>query len=325
MAKRKEPWWILFAVLLAIVGVLILSGQPSNALADTCSRLGWFPDDFGLKDHHLFWFDGYYYLISNYLPGESRFAYARSADFCHWERLADVLPVEASVAGENLKAVWAPFVHFEDGIFYLFYTVVTKDITQRILLAVTDNPADPTSWQEQGVVFQPDHEDMIWQDGGWADCRDPMVLKSDGHYYLYYTGMDVNGGIVGAAKATTLEGPWRDWGAIIPPVVGGIPESATVASYAGAYYLFYNDTSLGEVFRIGASPAGPWLEPQRFLPGWAHEVWQDVDGKWYTSYLTSATVTISPLTWDDFYDPVWPFIGENAFHILLPLFLRYGE
>jgi hypothetical protein len=302
-------------------------GQAAKAVAleTTCERLGWFPEDFGLKDHHVFWFDGYYYLISNYLPGESRFAYARSVDFCHWERLADVLPVEASVAGENMKAVWAPFVYVEDGIFYLFYSGVTRDFTQRILLAVTENPADPSSWQEQGVIFQPDHADMIWLDGGWADCRDPMVFKSDGHYYLYYTGMDVNGGIVGVAKATSPEGPWRDWGAIISPIAGGVPESATVASYAGAYYLFYNDTSFGEVFRIGASPTGPWLEPQHFIPGWAHEVWQDVDGQWYTSYLTSATVTISPLAWDDFYDPVWPFIGENAFHVLLPFFLWYGK
>jgi hypothetical protein len=101
-----------------------------------------------------------------------------------------------------------------------------------------------------------------------------------------------------------------------------MPESATLAFSGGYYYLFYNLSKGAERYRIGASPTGPWLGPYRLGPGWAHEVWQTIDGDWFTSYLTYFTVTIAPLSWDQFYSPPRPFIGAAVHHVMLPLVIR---
>jgi hypothetical protein len=101
-----------------------------------------------------------------------------------------------------------------------------------------------------------------------------------------------------------------------------MPESSTLAAHGDSYYLFYHDTSQGERFRIGPEPTGPWMEAYSFAPGWAHEIRQGQDGYWYTSFLTDYSVTISRLTWDTFYNPPHPFIGENVNHMMLPLMMR---
>ncbi len=331
------------------VTTAVLSGQrsfrPTHLTIPPCEKPGWFPTDFGLKDHTIFWHAGYYYLVSIYLPGEAQFVYGRSSDLCTWETLDPIL-AERKTGSWDEYAVWAPHVFVENGVYYMYYTGVTNDYTQSILLATSTNPADPKSWEEQGVVFQPDHTGTNWQPGQWADCRDPAVFRIGPQLYLYYTATDETGGIIGLATASNPAGPWRDWGTVIPPVplptssglmIGNgqnsvvnapfgpftnIPESPTLFYANGSYYLFYHYSGGAEVYRIGASPAGPWSETRTIAPGWAHEVWADQAGQVYTSYLTNYTVTISPLIWNTAYDPPRPFIGSQIFTTILPLILR---
>jgi beta-xylosidase len=285
----------------------------------TCKSMGWFPTNFGLKDHTVFFFDGQYYIVSNILPSENRFAYARSKDLCSWEQLDPVLPQRISGTWDEM-AIWAPFVMMEDGTYYLYFTGVTKDFTQSIMLATSDNPANPESWRSLGMVFQPDHPGMNWLAGTWADCRDPTVIRVGNTYYLYYTGRDSDLGIIGLATSESPQGPWRDWGATMSlSTPNAIPESSTLARNGELFYLFYNKTSLGEHYRIGASPAGPWTMEYALRPGWAHEFWRSPEEEWYTSYLTDYTITISPLTWDSYFDPPRPFIGSAVYHIAIPL------
>jgi hypothetical protein len=290
-------------------------------LAD-CPVPGWFPTGFGLKDHSVFFYDGYYYLISINVPDETYFAYGRSQDLCTWENLGPVL--EGRVAGEwDELAIWAPFVFVENGVYYMFYTGVTRNFTQSIMLATTLDPSAPASWVEMGVVFQPEHQDMIWQAGQWANNRDPMVLKSGDLYYLYYTAEDLGGPIIGLATAAGLGGPWQDWGATLKlPAGSPMAESPTVFIRDGIHYLIYSSFGDGAKVHAGASAGGPWSASRSLQPGWAHEVWEAQDGTPYFSYLTSYTVTISPLIWDTFYYPAMPFIGSLPSHLMLPSLLR---
>jgi len=185
------------------------------------------------------------------------------------------------------------------------------------MLATTTNPADGKSWRTLGIVFQPDHTGS-----NRTDCRDPMVIKVANTYYLYYTGRDAAGGIVGVAAASSLAGPWRDWGPVLTEP-GTMLESPTVVGANDLYYFFYNDTTEGgERYRIGFGPTGPWAEERVFGPGWAHEIWTALDGSLYTSYLTDYSVTISRLTWDHYYVPARPFVGANVYHVLLPMVMR---
>jgi beta-xylosidase len=217
--------------------------------------------------------------------------------------------------------IWAPFVLEDAGVFYMFYTGVSFEFTQSIMLATSTNPADPFPWQRRGLIFQPAHPEMIWQTGTWANCRDPMVTKVGGAYYLYYTGSDQSGAILGIATATSPVGPWRDWGAtVVSSDPGLMLESPTVTIHDGLYYVIYD--AAGEQYRLGASPGGTWSAAMPFGRGWAHEIWVGHDGLLYTSFLTDYTVTISRLTWDTFFDPPRPFIGDAVYHSLLPLVLN---
>ena len=294
--------------------------EPSST---DCEKLGWFPSDFGLKDHTEFWYDGYYYIASIYLPGETKFAYGRSIDLCSWEVLPPILTQRITGTWDEM-AVWAPFVYQEQGVYYMYYTGVTSQYTQSILLATSTNPSDPASWQQQKVVFQPNHIGMNWLNDQWADCRDPDVIKVGNLYYLYYTGSDIHGGIIGLATAPSPLGPWTDWGAILsaPPLSKAMYESPAIFVHDTYYYLAFNDTSRGEHYLIGPSPAGPWIDPFTLTPGWAHELWTGQDGITYSSYLTNYTITISPITWDIFYTPAHLWIGSEVFHTNLPFLLK---
>jgi hypothetical protein len=322
-------------LILAIVLLLVMSSVQTPAIAQpgSCDPMGWFPTGYGLKDHTVFWYDDYYYLASIYYSTDAQkekfFAYARSTDLCEWEDLTPIL--EGRVLGNwDEQAVWAPFVYEEAGVYYMYYTGLGRYMVQSIMLATSTNPADTLSWEPQGMIFQPNHPGMVWEVETWADCRDPMVLKVADTYYLYYTGLDEDGGIVGLAASTSPLGPWQDYGSMMTlpddgtrssgPLGSQMPESATVFPHAGQYYLFYNNG--GEYYRVGASPGGPWSEAFEIYPGWAHEIWKGQEGRTYASYLvgyTDYTVIISQLIWDDFYFPHRPFIGESIYHSAIPL------
>ena len=97
-----------------LVSMQGLSLRPTQAGLSTssCKMPGWFPASFGLKDHTIFWHEGYYYLMSNFMPGEKFFAYARSTDMCTWEDLTPVLGERVAGAWDEF-GVWAPYVYKE--------------------------------------------------------------------------------------------------------------------------------------------------------------------------------------------------------------------
>lgn len=317
--------YVLFCSLFAVLLFSALAlprpswGQYNEA---GCTPKGWAAEDGRLKDHAIFVYQDAYYLVSTYLSTEhyeDRFAYARSADLCTWENLGPVLTERTEGAWDEWR-IWAPFVIEEAGLFYMFYTGVTSGVTQSVMVATSENPADPASWQPRGMVFQPAHPGMVWPGRGkWSDARDPHVIKADGRFYLLYTGRDEDGGIVGVATAPSLLGPWHDWGATLK-VPGALLESPGIFERDGWYYLVLNrvlDGSGPEV-RVGPTPGGPWSAPRPLRPGWAHEFWLGLDGTWMTSYLTSYTVTVQPVAWDDLTTPPWPVIGERIWHLWLP-------
>jgi predicted GH43/DUF377 family glycosyl hydrolase len=317
---------LIFAILFVLVSNNLIGfarGTQGVTSSAGCENLGWFPSNFGLKDHTVFWYSGDYYITSIYLQGETKFAYSRSTDMCSWEVLAPVLTQRTAGSWDEM-AIWSPFVYQEKGVYYLYYTGVTPQYTQSILLATTSDPADPTSWQPQGVVFQPAHAGMVWQKGQWANCRDPDVVKVGNLYFLYYTGSDTHGGILGMATASSPLGPWTDWGAVLsaPPESDAMYESPAIFFYANYFYLAYNDAKLGERYLIGPSPGGPWVGPFILSPGWANELWTGQDGKTYSSYLTDYTIAISPITWELFFSPPHLWIGPDLFHTLLPFLVK---
>lgn len=307
------------------------ASETSSALegdAFLCENPGWFPEEFALKDHTVFTYDGLYYLASTYLASddyEEQFAYASSPDLCHWTDLGGILSERTPGTWDEFR-IWAPYVYEEDGVYYLYYTGVTRGFAQSIMLATSTDPSESHSWQPQGVVFQPSHPEAVWAGSdAWSDCRDATVLKKGLVYRMYYTGLDESGGIVGVAKATSPLGPWYDWGAIADTTPGSVPESPTLASHDGLYWLFYSDAGpagWGQVYRHGETPFGPWSKQYVWRPGWAHEIWTGLDGKSYTSFVSDGGVGIRRYIGPEYYDPAHPFVGAAAYHAFLPVVLH---
>lgn len=278
-----------------------------------------------LKDHSLFAFAGWYYLVSIRIDlpaaderGELRFAYARTRDFCAWEELAS--PLGHGAPGEPDEAyVWAPHVIQVGDTFYMYYTGVNRQIAQTIMLATSTNPADPQSWQKRGAVFRPHHPDAVYPGpASWSDCRDPMVLAYGGRYYLYYTGANRSGPIVGVAQADDPAGPWRDLGAVYQAAEPGlVPESPYVVAEGGQFYLFYNASGgagRGPRWRWAVSPFGPWQPSAPAVIGWAHDFYR-ADSGWLVSYLIGdgAAIGVDQVRWRRAGGLATPQIGARLY------------
>lgn len=286
-----------------------------------------------LKDHTIFSYAGWYYLVSIRIDlprtddrGEERFAAARTRDFCEWETLDT--PLAHGTPGDPDEAyVWAPFVMQVGETFYMYYTGVNDNLAQTILLATSTDPADPQSWQKQDMLFWPDHPAAVYPGpDAWADARDPFVLADPAHnerYLLYYTGRDDTGGMVGMAYSTAPAGPWRDLGAVFHAPGDTMPESPSIVSHAGYYYLFVSlsgPTRQERRWYWSVSPSGPWQAGERVSHGWAHDFYQAEWG-WLASYVVGngESIRVVPLDWRTSSDPPAPAVG---YRLLLSLVLN---
>lgn len=298
--------------------------SPSSDM--TCSS-SWSLPQVRLKDHALFAYQDSFYIVSIKIDlpakddrGEYTFAYARTNDFCTWEYLGTALTFGAEGDADE-SYIWAPHVIEENHTFFMFYTGVNRHISQSIMVATSFNPADPTSWVKQGVVFRPNHPGMVYAGAEhWSDARDPMVLKYNQRYYLYYTGRDVTGGIVGVAMADALVGPWHDLGAVVRLPATLMPESPFVVAYNNFFYLYYNaagDTQhplSGPQWQWAPSPFGPWQPPTKETLGWGHDFFY-TGTEWLASYLIGSgeAIGIKQVQWDTTQSPPRPMIGYTVF------------
>jgi hypothetical protein len=288
--------------------------EERESAVDTSARAScaqpWARQQMKVKDHTLFAHDDFYYIATTQITlplqsdrGELSFGYARTQDFCTWEELAPAL----WAAGDADEAfIWAPHVIEEDGTFYMFYTSVNANIAQRIALATTTTPHDPASWVRQGIVFQPEHAEMVYAGPhAWSDARDPMILRYQDGYLLYYTGLDSSGGIIGVATADALSGPWHDRGAVLRMPDNRMPESPFVVPHAGYFYLYFNAAGdaahamHGPQWHWSASPFGPWHLGAVASPGWAHDFFLSGSG-WLASYVlgNGEAIGVAPLQWE---------------------------
>ncbi len=290
----------------------------------------WWPPGATVKDHTIAHDNGYYWLIamkSDLEESQDTFICAQSEDLCHWEYRGEVLHT-GGPGTWNEEAIWAPYLLKEQEQWYMFYTGVTPAICQSIFLATSDDPGGASSWMDQGVVFQPSHPDIIWSGGDhWSDCRDPMVLKVDDTYYMYYTASCLEGGCIAVATSSTLMGPWEDEGPIYVAATG-MPESPFVLEREGVYYLFFNN--IGEQYATATDPRGPWqdrgilrVEGAKGLVVWANEFLQ-VEGEWITSFLISGySVFVRWLGWNENDSPPEPFvIWPLVSNVYLPLVVK---
>jgi hypothetical protein len=147
------------------------------------------------------------------LSGQERtFSHSSSADLRHWTYHRPVLSVTNDLYPDGKehyqnRNIWAPHVIRRDGTYFMFYTSVNDHVSQSISLATSPDLEHWTPHPRNPVFTL---ENLTWADWArdrWADCRDPMVLEDDGHYYLYVTAHAAEGsprGLVAVADSTNL-------------------------------------------------------------------------------------------------------------------------
>lgn len=280
-----------------------------------------------LQDFCIFRDAEFTYVAAMNKTDANRIVMGRSRDFQNWEYLGEAIKPPRSADDANM--VWAPHVVEDEGTYYMFYTGVNipsaGQWNQRICVASTTTPADVNSWKRNNSIqfmvngqaqswFRPDHAGANWPLTAWADCRDAMVLKHNGTWYMFYSGSDFDGGIAGVATAPSILGPWTDRGAVLK-VSAGIPESCFVLPTPdGSWVMTFNHAGASDggskiasstsLLPINGQPSFGNLQLLNpTLGGWAHEFLPGPDaGTFLCAHLTGYYANLR-----------WSFMGQASF------------
>ena len=257
----------------------------------------------GIGDPGVIYFRGKYYL---YPTGDNRsYDVYISDDLVRWT-------TGPKVFKSSERGVWAPDVFFnkDDGIFYLYYTVMG-----RIGVAAADRPDGV--FKDRGVLVSHGIDAHMFRD-------------DDGSYYLYYARYPEF-----AIFVQPMESPERKKGApvrLISPTEKWemkdmpVTEAPWMIKHKGIYYLLYSGGSPdSEHYAIGyataSNPLGPFVKYHGnpiihegdgvFGPGHPSVV-RDQEGKLWLVYHQQKN---KKRGWNRIIciDPLW-FDGEGVLH-----------
>ena len=206
--------------------------------------------------------------------------------------------------------LWAPYVLRYRDTYYMYVCVGDKDTHRYAIHLLTS--ADLQQWTRS-----PDNPVLV--DG--FDARDPMVMRVDDHWVLYYTATTTPEGgnhVVACVSSRDLV-HWTNRLVVFTHpcagTFGGPTESPFVVRRGDRYYLFVCDGGWTDVY-LSRNPLH-WEFDQKTARVQAHaaEIVRDVDGRWYLSRTgwTDGPVDLAPLFWHDGQDDAPTNIapGEN--------------
>lgn len=195
-----------------------------------------------------------------------------------WEKQPPALTYDPA-AGEH--HIWAPYVLFHGGTYYMFYAGGTPDHTRyRMHLATS---TDLVHWERSPA-------NPLFEDG--FDARDPMVLRVGDQWVMYYTANSSPAGgnhIVAYRTSKDLLNWSERKVAFRHPAVGtfgGPTESPFVVRRGGSYYLFvccqsgYRDT---RVYRSDDPLSFDPEDEVGRIDAHAAEVVKDENGRWWVT------------------------------------------
>jgi len=205
-----------------------------------------------------------------------------------WEKQPAVIPATGTDTGPGESGdhhVWAPHVIEDDGTYYMYFAG-----------GVVDEPAPHTRYKMQLatstdlVNWTRSDANPLFEDG--FDARDPMVMRVDDQWVMYYTANSTPSGgnhqvayrtsddlINWSEKQVAFEHPAAG-------TFGGPTESPFVVEYEGSWYLFvccdggYTTT---RVYRSDDPLSFDYEDQVGTIDAHAAEVVQDDDGQFYVS------------------------------------------
>jgi hypothetical protein len=229
-------------------------GQSETAKAEASQQVGdAFHSEFSHAGHYVKDYfvyrspdDGVYHLYYNIgkagpkqrwsMPfNEEQFGHATSTDLKNWDIQKDyILPVVPGTWESHV--VSAPFVVRHNDRFYMAYTGFGPKANQRMGIATSEDLFNWTRIPENPVAVGPSW--TKWKEKGWADFRDPALLKWKDQWLAFNT---VDSKEKGSAVAISVSDDlihWEHLGADkAPHVTWGHPESALAFERSGKVYL----------------------------------------------------------------------------------------
>ncbi len=240
---------------------------------------GYFADPFVWKHGEL------YYAIgtgekeaSGHLgSGERIFPLLTSADMTRWEPAGEALERPDPGLGANF---WAPEVAYEDGRFWLYYSVGHGDKRHQIRVASSEQPLGPYRDAKKEPLVAPNDPPF---------AIDPHPFRDDdGRWFLFYardyldadsfragTGLAMDR-LVTMAQTAGEERPVvrarHDWQRFMAdrPIYGGVYDWHTLEGpflrkHEGRYYCFYSGgrwetESYGVDYAVADAVTGPYSE-----------------------------------------------------------------
>lgn len=221
--------------------------------------------------------DCYYAVGTSPASPDRQFAVLRSNDLMNWQSLGHALvPVDTELG----DSYWAPEVAFDDGLFYMYYSVGHGHKGHHIRVAVSERPEGP--YHDTGSPLTDLSQLPFAIDGS-------PFRGDDGQWYLFYArdfldcddGCRAGTGIAMdrlidmrrlAGEERIVARARHDWQMYMPnrPMYNGIYdwhtlEGPAVRKHNGQYYCFYsggcfqNDT-YGVDYVVADAVAGPYSQ-----------------------------------------------------------------
>jgi predicted GH43/DUF377 family glycosyl hydrolase len=181
-----------------------------------------------------------------------------------------------------------------DGLALMSPYVWKEGDTYRMMVRGVPDPLgshDPTgvigsAYSQDGLVFESDPKLSIAPDGGVSGedaggCEDPtVVLTNEGHYLVYYTGVDADrtqGRMIVASGPSLTKLTKQRVVLKAPPGEGNIKEATVAQCASGDWRLFY-EYAAHDASRIGMASGptadGPWtVQPDPFTV--RNDSWDD--------------------------------------------------
>lgn len=212
-----------------------------------------------------FFHDGVFHLI--YLLDEEhhqalgglgghQWAHATTTDLIHWTDHG--LAIAITDSGEGSICTGSVFVHA--GVYYGFYATRTRERTQHLSLAISDDgihftKQSPNPLAMPGVGYSPYH------------YRDPHVFQDPdtGLFHLLVTAklepyaVTDYGGCLAHLVSPDLQ-QWQQQEPFLLPGFNDPPECPELFAWNGWYYLIYSN-SLVARYCMARHPLGPWQRP----------------------------------------------------------------
>ncbi|KAF3313064.1 hypothetical protein TWF173_006242 [Orbilia oligospora] len=163
-----------------------------------------------------------------------------------WTYLGQALPGGSKISGFSGVDLWAPDIIYNNGVYYLYYSVSSFGSQNSAIGVATSSTMDPGSWVDHGATG------VSSKTGSAYNAIDSNIVKVGNDFYMAFGSfwgdiyqVKMDSGLLKTAGTSSYQIAWTSFG-------NGAMEGAFIYYRSGYYYLF---TSWGNCCQLVPRPA----------------------------------------------------------------------